>query len=277
MLVLWFVGRGQILEKRLSPPRRSFDQMLFLAFLSTLPWSFVEFATAAAPSIGGALGTPFAFGMSVALLTKAPYATYDHPTIENRKYWRGMALYGSVGFALIAAVVFIRGASVVAVRDLLLLAVGWPSGLWVGLILGNRIKMWSAAMAQVFRFLHRLGRPMVAFGLGYLAIVLVFASVYGALWRLDGARTFSGLPGQPNFGDFAYFSLITAATVGYGDVAPRSTAARLSAGVEIIVSLGWTIVVFAALMSIFAPTSSADNKSPPSPDGHDTTNATAAS
>ena len=127
-------------------------------------------------------------------------------------------------------------------------------------------------MAQVFRLLQRLGRPMVAFGFGYLVIVLVFGSVYGAIWRLDGARSFSGLPGQPNFGDFAYFSLITAATVGYGDVAPRSGPARLTAGMEIIASLAWTIVVFAALMSRFAAPISAESKSAPGTEGYDRTN-----
>lgn len=263
-LLLWCAGQSQILGKRFSPPQRSFEQTVFLAFLSSVPWSVVEFVSAAAPTSAPFVGLPFAFGMSVALFTHAPYATYDHPTTENRGYWRGMVLYPSVAFALIAIAALIRGRPPMIVRGLLLTAVGWPAGLWAGLILGYRIKVWSAAIELVFGFLRRLARPLVAFGIGYLAIVLVFGGVYGALWKLGGEAMFSGLTKQPGFAEFAYFSLVTAATVGYGDVAPRSTAARLIAGAEIILSLGWTLVVFAALISTFAAAGTTPDGAQPS-------------
>jgi hypothetical protein len=46
-LALWLTARTQLLGKRFSPPQRTFRQALFLAFLSSLPWSLVEVATAA--------------------------------------------------------------------------------------------------------------------------------------------------------------------------------------------------------------------------------------
>lgn len=268
-LVLWAAGRYQVLGKKLSPPRRNFDQVVFVMFLATLPWSVVELVTAAAPAIGTFAGFPFAFGMSVALFTNAQYATIDYPTVENRKYWQRWALYGSIGFSLVAAGLTLtsgfsaegarHGLLAEGARYGLLAAVSWPCGLWSGLNLGYRIKEWSAIWVQIFHFLRKLGRPMVAFAFGYAAIVALFGSIYGAVWRLDGAGSFSGLPGQPGFGDFIYFSVMTAATVGYGDVAPRSGTARLLAETEIILSLAWTIVVFAALMSVFATTPPLDN------------------
>jgi hypothetical protein len=183
-----------------------------------------------------------------------------------------MAFYPGITFALFAFAALIWGAPPVIVRGLLVTVVGWPAGLWAGLILGYRMKVWSAAMELVFGFLRRLGRPLVAFGVGYLAIVLIFGSIYGALWKLGGAATFSGLTERPGFAEFAYFSLITAATVGYGDVAPRSTGARLIAGTEIVVSLAWTLVVFAALISTFAAAgTSTGAPAPASRDGDDAT------
>jgi hypothetical protein len=190
--------------------------------------------------------------MSVALITHAPYATYDHPKVGNRGYWRGMALYGAVGLASAMLVEWFRGASTAVLWRGLLIAVGWPSGLWVGLSLGYRIKEWAAVLARVFGVLQDLSRPLAAFAFGYAALVVAFGALHGAVWKLDSGRSFSGLGEHPSLGDFVYFSLITAATVGYGDVVPRSPAARIAVGAEIVLSVGWTLVVFTVLMSIFA-------------------------
>jgi hypothetical protein len=168
-LVLWAAGRYQVLGKKLSPPRRNFDRVVFVMFLATLPWSVVELVTAAAPAIGTFAGFPFAFGMSVALFTNAQYATIDYPTVENRKYWQRWALYGSIGFSLVAAGLTLtsgfsaegarHGLLAEGARYGLLAAVSWPCGLWSGLNLGYRIKEWSAIWVQIFHFLRKLGSP----------------------------------------------------------------------------------------------------------------------
>jgi hypothetical protein len=51
---------------------------------------------------------------------------------------------------------------------------------------------------------------------------------------------------------FLYFSLVTATTIGYGDIISHSASARTLVGVESLVSLAWTLVVFAALSVQFA-------------------------
>ena len=97
-----------------------------------------------------------------------------------------------------------------------------------------------------------MGRILSAFAVGYVAIVVLFATYYGAIWRLQGAGAFAGIPGDPGFAVFPYFSLVTATTVGYGDIVPQSLAARSVTGLESLVCLAWTLVVFAALSVRFA-------------------------
>ena len=181
-LILWVAAQRQVLGEKYSPPLRTFDEAVFLAFVSTVPFAFVELTTAVAPSIGTAVGIPFAFGMSVALATRVRYATYDHPAVENRRYWRLVGLYPSLVFSLMTAAQVIRkGFSGQIASNGSLAVVSWPLGLWVGLNLGYRIKEWSAVWVQVLDVIRRLARPMLAFAFGYFSIVIVFASGYAAL------------------------------------------------------------------------------------------------
>src|SRR5262245_15149885 len=51
-LTLWLGARHETLRKRTSLPQRTFDETVFLAFISTIPWALVELLTAAVPSVG---------------------------------------------------------------------------------------------------------------------------------------------------------------------------------------------------------------------------------
>jgi CBS domain containing-hemolysin-like protein len=103
-----------------------------------------------------------------------------------------------------------------------------------------------------FQLLRQLGRTLSAFAAGYITIVILFATFYGAIWRFQGSVALAGIPKNPDFAVFLYFSLVTATTIGYGDIIPQSLAARTVTGIESLVCLGWTLVVFAALSVRFA-------------------------
>jgi hypothetical protein len=57
----------------------------------------------------------------------------------------------------------------------------------------------------------------------YLLIGLAFAYVYAAVDTLGEAPFFAQIDGARTFADFVYFSYVTQATVGYGDLTAATT------------------------------------------------------
>ena len=101
----------------------------------------------------------------------------------------------------------------------------------------------------VFRFdnvnLHR----------GWVMIVLMFVSyaltVYGfgiAFVYLSNINV-DAFGKTVSFVDGIYFSVVTAATVGYGDIVPRSDAAKVLTMAEIALSLVYVVLLFSAASS----------------------------
>ena len=93
--------------------------------------------------------------------------------------------------------------------------------------------------------------PISGFAIGYLAIILVFARFGGMLERfLPGS--FAGAAGA-GLGDWIAFSFHAAIAEPYSGITPASGAARLLTGAQLILSPGWALVVFAAVMSAIEP------------------------
>jgi voltage-gated potassium channel len=90
-------------------------------------------------------------------------------------------------------------------------------------------------------------RVILAMLLSYLFTVYAFGVAYIFLSALDKAAfsTESTL----SFVDGLYFSVVTAATVGYGDIAPRSTPAKIAVMLEIAVSLLYVVFLFSIASS----------------------------
>jgi len=95
-----------------------------------------------------------------------------------------------------------------------------------------------------------------------LSDVIMFASFFAAAWKLEGAGAFLGISEKPTLTTFIYFSLLMATTVG-SEIVPHSLLTRALAGLESIVALTWTLVVFAAISVQFADAARA---SPTQPD-----------
>lgn len=84
----------------------------------------------------------------------------------------------------------------------------------------------------------------------YLLIAMAFAEVYAALeiWQPGSFSYHSGSMGQNTM---QYFSLVTIATLGYGDIVPISNAARSFATLETITGQIFLVTIVARLVSMF--------------------------
>jgi hypothetical protein len=130
---------------------------------------------------------------------------------------------------------------------------GITLGLWAARFMGKRIGPMLLVLRSLWPYIKAMMAPTATFILGYLMIAFIFAGFMGALYRVDPA-SFNGVRGdQPSFFVFFYYTLVTMTTVGYGDIAPASTFARILSSSAALVSLCWVTVVFAAVIAFLQP------------------------
>lgn len=87
----------------------------------------------------------------------------------------------------------------------------------------------------------------------YILAGLGFANLYEIYYGLDPASlgfSHTALGGEPVFTDFVYFSFVTLATLGYGDVSPVSPAARLTAVMEAVIGLLYIAVLVGRMVGL---------------------------
>lgn len=87
-----------------------------------------------------------------------------------------------------------------------------------------------------FRRMAEMVAPIFAFFTFYSFTVLLFAAVYSGIDRVTGDNHFRilGQLREITFPEAIYFSLVTLATVGYGDIIPASNLMRLLSSFEVI-------------------------------------------
>lgn len=90
----------------------------------------------------------------------------------------------------------------------------------------------------------------------YLFIGLFFAVVYSAVDIADDGGFFAQTD-APDMVDFVYFSFITQATVGYGDLSPITDLGRMLAITEALLGQVYLVTIVAALVSNLGRTRSA--------------------
>jgi hypothetical protein len=121
-----------------------------------------------------------------------------------------------------------------------------------GLVGGTSFVLTAAVMVIIARSVlerETVDTPMV---LGVLAVYLLLALVFASLNQFAAAfyreGYLNGVAGLPTAADQLYFSAITLATVGYGDITPASQLARAVAVVEALTGQIYLVSVVAAVV-----------------------------
>ena len=92
--------------------------------------------------------------------------------------------------------------------------------------------------------------PMAAFLTYYSLLVVIFTCLYRIAEITLGGGQFliHGKPGTLGFAEALYFSVITIATVGYGDITPDSSLVRGLASIEVVMGLLLLLFGFSEIM-----------------------------
>ncbi|WP_419940612.1 hypothetical protein [Candidatus Palauibacter sp.] len=119
---------------------------------------------------------------------------------------------------------------------------------------GRTAATWLRPRLQVYgqlaAYLRVMWVPIGGFAAGYLTIIFLFAGFYGTLERLrPGAFSDAGT----GLADWVSFAFFTALAQDYAAIIPVSTGARMLVGLHLILSVGWALVLFAAVMTSIEP------------------------
>lgn len=212
--------------------------------------------TAAPPSsVVTALALPLAGFLAGCILQRARIAAAIHarrsPNAAHlprtRRWLPPIALIGALSFllpqqglgpqqqgiALLVSMAAIGVVTALAVRDMILMLLD------IALV-------FEAMYARV----DRLAVPILAFLTSYSLLVVVFASLYRIAELSLGAPQFlvRGHLANISFADSLYFSVITIATVGYGDITPWGPLVRGLAAIEVVLGLLLLLFGFSEIM-----------------------------
>ena len=121
-------------------------------------------------------------------------------------------------------------------------------------LLGRTAITWLQPRLRVYGYLadylHVMWVPIGAFAVGYLTIIVLFAGFYGTLERFQPGAFAGAGAGITEWLSFAFF---TALGQDFTTTAPVTVGARVLVGVNLILSAGWAVVLFAAVMSSIGP------------------------
>ena len=104
---------------------------------------------------------------------------------------------------------------------------------------------------QLVQYLRVMWIPIGGFSAGYLVIIIVFAGFSGMLERFSPG-SFAGAA-NAGIGDWMSFSFFSALAQDYTGITPVTATARVLVGARLVLSVGWALVVFAAVMSAIQP------------------------
>jgi len=149
-----------------------------------------------------------------------------------------------VGLSGIAAILWIVLILIIslAVFPLAAFLAGHAAATW----LRPRLEVYG----QLAAYLRVMWVPIGGFAIGYLTIIFLFAGFYGTLERF---RPGSFADAGAGLADWVSFAFFTALAQDYAAIVPVSAGARMLVGVHLVLSVGWALVLFAAVMTSIEP------------------------
>ena len=186
---------------------------------------------------------------AVSLQSHAVRELAHHFYTSERMYFSVLAAFGSTLIAEIEVHPVPKSLFIIFLAVVISTNLAWFVGEW----LRPRLRV----LVGVFRILQQMWEALLAFLLGYAAIIFIFACFYAAAWQHNRTSAFQGInlisPVPPSFGQFVYFSVVTMATLGYGDVIPANAVTRTLACIEVVIGVGWVTVVLSAASALARP------------------------
>jgi voltage-gated potassium channel len=222
---------------------------LYVSFLETL---YLDVSSL--PRLVGFLLPIVAFAIGVYLRREAIHSivSSEHPRLETRF---GRAFLWLVPVLLVGLANFVAPLEAIGHegRTIWLLAAMAAIGLVV-LLASRNVAVFlidtGLLFEDFFEIMSGLVKPAFAFLTFYSMMVILFATLYRLLGRLDDSPTFliDGIGRDPTFVESLYFSIVTLSTVGYGDVVPLTYAARIVVALQIVAGVLLLLFGFHALM-----------------------------
>ncbi|GHD62614.1 hypothetical protein GCM10017083_51540 [Thalassobaculum fulvum] len=222
---------------------------LYVSFLETL---YLDVSSL--PRLVGFLLPIVAFAIGVYLRREAIHSivSSEHPRLETRF---GRAFLWLVPVMLVGLANFVAPLDAIGHegRTIWLLAAMAAISLVV-LLASRNVAVFlidtGLLFEDFFEIMSGLVKPAFAFLTFYSMMVILFATLYRLLGRLDDSPTFliDGIGRDPTFVESLYFSIVTLSTVGYGDVVPLTYAARIVVALQIVAGVLLLLFGFHALM-----------------------------
>jgi len=125
----------------------------------------------------------------------------------------------------------------------------------LGVGLGSFVRVGLSDFPNIWPFLRLMCRPGLGYALGYAMIVVWFASMYASLDKLQPQQAFTVTgTSKPQWWDFLFFAIMTFPPLGgYSVLMPHMPWAQILVAGESLVGIGWTTIVFAAILAYRTP------------------------
>lgn len=117
-----------------------------------------------------------------------------------------------------------------------------PLGLASGILRWFRLFRAAIMLRRYSEFFHTV---FIKHGFLYVCLV-TFGLVFAGAFLIDRVE-----PGIGNFGDALWWSFVTTTTVGYGDIAPKTTDGRLVAVALMLLGIGFISVFTGSVATFF--------------------------
>lgn len=204
-------------------------------------------------------GISAAFGAFLLIPTNALIAGFFNRNHEGRRYSRPPVWLLIAAAAVLAVITFIAMYEGGGERSVEVGVITAVFGLFVvpipTFLAARTFAIWVQPRLRLYvqlaDYLRVMWVPIGGFAVGYLAIIVLFAGFFGMLDRFVPG-SFSGTAGA-NVLNWISFSFYSAIADPSSTIRAVSGPARFLVGTQLVFSIGWALVVFAAVMSAIQP------------------------